>query len=72
MLIPVECSSCESLYCKACIIRDDMDCPKRCGGKSYTLVNRIVLGQINRLKFKCEKYEKCNIVTTYADYEKHI
>ena len=43
VLDPIECTGCQFLYCSECIPRQDMECPRRCGAKRYTNVNRLVL-----------------------------
>lgn len=72
VLNPVECSECQSLYCKSCVAGGDLPCPKRCVDAKYNKLNRIVQGHLSKLRFKCEKHGKCGVVVPYGEYEKHI
>ena len=54
VLEPVECRSCSSLYCKACVKVENMPCPKRCGASEYTKVNRLIMNALNKMSFKCQ------------------
>ncbi len=53
VLDPLECKNCSSLYCKACLPKMDMPCPKRCGGSEYGKVNRLIMNALNKFPFKC-------------------
>jgi hypothetical protein len=71
VLEPIECKDCQTLYCKACIRKPDMECPKRCGGKEYTKVHRLVMNTINKLTFKCNK-GICSETIAYEYYAEHF
>ena len=49
---PVQCEECEALFCKVCV-NNLPNCPKRCGGKKFEKVGRLVSNMLNRLEFKC-------------------
>ena len=53
VLEPVECKTCSSLYCKGCLTKPDMECPKRCGGAEYGRVNRMIMNTLNKQPFRC-------------------
>ena len=73
VLDPTECSGCESLYCRGCLNRKDMACPKRCGGSSYQKVNRFIMNTLNKMEFKCQFSGKgCDRVVKYEEYSKHV
>ena len=59
---PIECTSCENLYCKECIelwkLNADV-CPKRCKNFQTKKINRILKNQLLKLIFKCN-YVGCN------------
>lgn len=57
---PTECTKCESLYCKGCLVALDMACPKRCGANEYTKVNRFAMNSLNKTEFKCMNRPKCD------------
>ena len=71
VLDPVECKCCSSLYCKGCLPRLDLPCPKRCGGAEYGKVNRFIMNALNKKPFLCQYAPKCDKVITYEGYIQH-
>ncbi len=65
VLDPLECKSCSSLYCKGCLPRNDLPCPKRCGGSEYGKVNRLIMNVLNKLNFRCQFAPKCESIIQY-------
>ena len=71
VLNPTECKTCSSLYCKACLSKEDLPCPKRCGGQEYGKVNRMIMNAMNKLPFRCQFSPKCDRIVNYDQYEIH-
>jgi len=73
VLDPKECSECQTLYCSAHLGKDtSLPCPKRCGSSSYRRPHRLVLLQLSKMKFRCQKYPKCQTISTYEGIEAHL
>ncbi len=70
VLDPTECKTCSSLYCKGCL-KENLACPKRCGGKEYGKVNRMNTNDLNKLPFTCEFVPKSDKIVNYDQYEAH-
>ncbi len=73
---PVECSECNTAYCKACI---DMwrthnpTCPNRCSNAKLQKPHKLRLAMLNNLQVSCENEEAgCKAVTTIGEMEKHV
>ena len=72
VLDPQECESCQTLYCKHCILHPTMPCLKKCQTPTYGKANRIIVAQLSKLKFRCLQYHYgCQEVSTHADYGAH-
>lgn len=52
---PIECKQCDSLYCKRCLKKNSLKCPKRCDKKQYGKPNRFVMDLLNQTRFRCPK-----------------
>lgn len=61
----VQCTECETIYCRKCLASEKMPCPKRCGSNNYSKINRLVLNQLNKLKFKCQYHPNCSTIIEY-------
>eukprot|EP00347_Sterkiella_histriomuscorum_P015939 403355110 len=72
VLDPTECRECQSLYCKGCMTKPDINCPKVCGSNEYCKVNRIVMNTLNKMVFYCQFHPKCEDKITYENYAKHF
>ena len=71
----MECSNreCSILLCQGCLSMQDPKCPGNCGSNQFNKPNRIVMQQLQGLKFKCQYvYDGCTVETPYKDYEKHL
>ncbi len=70
---PLACSECDRLFCTLCINQWHLrkkECP-HCRQKSdMRRVSRILLKQINKVKFKCPD-ETCRVSFTLDDTKKH-
>ena len=71
VLEPLECKGCSSLYCKACLPKADLPCPKRCGASDYGKVNRLIMNALNKLPFRCQYAPKCEKIIAYESYMQH-
>ena len=72
----MECSNrdCAILLCHGCILdMKEPNCPNTCGSTHFNKPNRIVMQQLQGLKFKCQYlYDGCTVETPYKDYEGHL
>lgn len=70
---PLACSECDRLFCSVCINTWHLrkkECP-HCRQKSeMRRVSRILLKQLNKVKFKCAD-ESCRVNFTLEDAKKH-
>ena len=70
---PRECSTCATLYCEKCVnglIR--VECPNRCGSKTFKAPHRHVMNQLNEFRFKCQNQPMCLEIIPYQIYERHF
>jgi hypothetical protein len=74
---PVECKSCDSLFCAECLdpwVSKNEHCPKKCKGNQaveFGAMHRFAKQELESLKFKC-KSAKCQSVDKYGAALKHI
>ena len=68
VLDPIECQSCDSVFCQTCIDQCQKDiCPKKCDGDEEAIwgtMHRIMKAELNELEFKCVN-EECGKVLEY-------
>jgi FtsZ-binding cell division protein ZapB len=55
---PLECTKCQTTYCKDCIESWDGKCPKRCGSQLYVKPHRNTLQMLEKLVIKCYRCPK--------------
>lgn len=69
---PKECTECQYNFCKKCIedwFRIKQKCPFRCNKLSIIPSQKILLENLNKLKFKCKE---CQLEYKYKDYDSHL
>jgi hypothetical protein len=69
LIEPLECTKCQTNYCKGCLNTWNGNCPKKCGSKNYTKVHRITSHSLDLLTIKCSK---CTSLVNYSGYLDHI
>lgn len=69
LIDPLECSKCQSNYCKNCLNGWSGRCPKKCGFRNYVKVHKMTAQALDELKIKCLR---CSKYINYSKYVDHI
>ncbi|KAM3130643.1 hypothetical protein pb186bvf_017235 [Paramecium bursaria] len=73
---PLECKSCENLFCSQCIgdwvVKKD-ECPNRCAGKFFTKqAHRMIRMELSKIKLYCRNRQfGCQVTIMYETIKSH-
>eukprot|EP00347_Sterkiella_histriomuscorum_P004689 403359482 len=68
---PVECKSCQNLYCKQCIDKSRYKCPNKCDNAQFQTIHRLLRNVLNKMTFRCQNYPRCFVQLRYDQYKQH-
>eukprot|EP00347_Sterkiella_histriomuscorum_P013546 403364299 len=68
---PVECKSCQNLYCKQCIDKSRNKCPNKCDNAQFQTIHRLLRNVLNKMTFRCQNYPRCFVQLKYDQYKQH-